>query len=97
VIKGVKWSAPKWIHLGHYAGAGEQPVKVEAHPQKVPGPNGCADNHDMCEEWAAEGECEKNGQFMVGSALAPGACLQACGRCDLLDNAGGKSRYAVGS
>lgn len=93
VIKGVKWSAPKWIHLGHYAAPGEQPVPVKVHPQQIPGPNGCEDNHELCSEWAATGECENNASFMVGSKLSPGACLLACNRCDILEDAGGKTKY----
>ena len=29
VIKGEKWSAPKWIHVGHYAMGAEVPVPVK--------------------------------------------------------------------
>lgn len=93
VIKGVKWSAPKWIHVGRYAVGGEQPVRVDQHPQKTVGPNGCADNHDLCSEWAATGECEKNANYMIGSKLRPGNCLVSCHRCDLLEGTGGKAKY----
>ena len=43
VIKGVKWSAAKWIHVGHYAMGNEQAQYVEQHPDPLPkavGPNG---------------------------------------------------------
>lgn len=95
VIKGVKWSAPKWIHVGHYAsGYDERPVKVPQHPQKLKvGPNGCGNNEDNCTEWAATGECERNPEFMIGDQFRPGACLLACNRCDILDNSGGKKAY----
>jgi len=94
VIRGVKWSAPKWIHVSHYAATGEQPIRVDQHPQKVVmGPNGCANNDARCEEWAAGGECERNSGFMVGTKQRPGACLVACERCDLLANSGGKTEY----
>lgn len=93
VIKGVKWSAPKWIHVGHYAAPGEQPTRVDQHIQKVPGPFGCDNNDARCEEWAAAGECERNAVFMIGSKLKPGACLMACNRCDLLADTGGKENY----
>ena len=33
VIKGVKWSAPKWVHVGHYAAGGEAPVEIPQHTQ----------------------------------------------------------------
>ena len=93
VLKGVKYSAPKWIHVGPYSLGGEQPVRVDQHPQKVVGPNGCADNDNNCSMWAAEGECENNPSFMVGTKLRPGACLMSCDRCDLLDGTGGKTNY----
>ena len=94
VIKGQKWSAPKWIHVGKYARPGmDMPVAVEQHPQKVLGPNGCGNNHEKCADWAATGECKKNADFMVGSKLKPGNCLLACDRCDILANAGGKKSY----
>lgn len=94
VIKGQKWSAPKWIHVGKYARPGmDMPVAVEQHPQKVLGPNGCGNNHEACSNWAATGECTKNADFMVGTKLRPGNCLLACDRCDLLANAGGKKSY----
>jgi len=94
VLKGQKWSAPKWIHVGKYARPGmDMPVAVEQHPQKVLGPNGCGNNHDKCSDWAATGECTKNSDFMVGTKLRPGNCLLACDRCDILANAGGKKSY----
>jgi prolyl 4-hydroxylase len=94
VIKGQKWSAPKWIHVGKYARPGmDMPVAVEQHPQKVLGPNGCGNNHEKCADWAATGECQKNANFMVGTKLKPGNCLLACDRCDILANAGGKKSY----
>ena len=96
VLKGVKWSAPKWIHVGHYAVEGESPVRVDQHPQRNVGPNGCADNKvPECEEWAALGECEKNPVYMIGTKLRPGNCLLSCNRCDLLEDVGGKKEYAV--
>ena len=93
VIKGVKWSAPKWIHVSHYARGGEKPISVPQHPQKVLGPNGCTNTNGNCEEWAASGECQSNAKFMVGDAFRPGACLLACNRCDILKDAGGKKSY----
>jgi len=39
VIKGVKWSAAKWIHMAPYAMDGQQPVTFEevVYKQKEPG------------------------------------------------------------
>ncbi|KAI8102935.1 hypothetical protein M9434_005726 [Picochlorum sp. BPE23] len=93
VIKGVKWSAPKWIHVGHVSSGDEAPVSVKQHLNKVLGENGCGDNHVKCAEWAEQGECQKNASFMVGDSLNPGECLFSCNRCDILRNAGGKKSY----
>lgn len=93
VLKGVKWSAPKWIHVGHYARGDERPVRIQHKLNKVLGPKGCGNNHVKCEEWASMGECKKNAEFMVGDELNPGACLHACDRCDILHKAGGVKSY----
>jgi prolyl 4-hydroxylase len=50
-LKGEKWSAPKWIHLG--AVQGERDAKTN-----------CEDGHASCPMWAIQQECEKNPLFM---------------------------------
>eukprot|EP00887_Chlorella_sp_A99_P000185 scaffold13.g185.t1 len=65
VIKGVKWSAPKWVHV----------TQVD---QTYPS---CRDKDASCESWAGNGECEKNPPFMIGSKARPGHCIKACGKC----------------
>ena len=92
VIKGVKWSAPKWIHVGHYAGIGETPKQVNQHVQKV-GAHGCADSDDECADWAEQGKCETDADRMVGTKMRPGLCLMSCDRCDLLEGTGGRRNY----
>lgn len=94
VVKGVKYAMPRWMHVGPYAVGGERPVAVAVHRQKVAGPNGCADSSDQCEEWAANGECDNNPVFMVGTRLNPGACLYSCGKCDMLT--GGMEQLHMG-
>ncbi|PNH01678.1 Prolyl 4-hydroxylase subunit alpha-1 [Tetrabaena socialis] len=92
VIKGTKWSAAKWIHVGHYAMGSERPELIEQHPQpKVKAqdlPPGCEDSDDMCPDWAESGECERNLSFMVGSRARPGKCVASCKRCDLVLDTG---------
>eukprot|EP00884_Botryococcus_braunii_P009280 jgi/Botrbrau1/18353/Bobra.0179s0078.1 len=88
VLKGVKWSAAKWIHVGHYAMGNEKPQEVLVKSQVVgkevaPGVF-CKDQNPSCFSWSEAGECKKNSGFMVGTARSPGACLASCGRCDLL-------------
>mmetsp|Transcript_23212 Transcript_23212/g.59286 ORF Transcript_23212/g.59286 Transcript_23212/m.59286 type:complete len:349 (-) Transcript_23212:555-1601(-) len=91
VIKGVKWSMPKWIHVGHYSMGGERAVAIEQKPQKIPKPNqpeGCTDGDDLCSEWAEAGECDRNPTFMVGSRGRPGKCISSCDRCDIVTDSG---------
>jgi len=87
VVKGTKWSAAKWIHVGRYAVGGEKPVAIDQTLNPVPKthlPGGCEDLHELCEVWAADGECTKNNVFMVGDKTRPGSCLVSCKRCDLV-------------
>ncbi|KAG2489490.1 hypothetical protein HYH03_011943 [Edaphochlamys debaryana] len=92
VIKGVKWSMAKWIHVGHYAMGNEAAETIEQHPQpKVRSqdlPPGCEDSDEMCENWAAAGECERNPTFMIGTRSRPGRCIASCKRCDLVSDTG---------
>jgi hypothetical protein len=82
---GVKWSMPKWIHVGRYATAGEEVHAVEQSIQLVPKhPGECEDSNDNCDAWSVTGECDKNPGYMIGTAAQPGACLKACNRCDVL-------------
>ena len=68
VIRGVKWSATKWMHVGAFG--------QEARARK-----GCADYNDMCGEWARAGECTRNAAYMTGSDGSAGECLKACKKC----------------
>ncbi|GLI66473.1 hypothetical protein VaNZ11_010316 [Volvox africanus] len=92
VIRGIKWSAAKWIHVGHYAMGGERPESIEQHPQPKIKPQdlppGCEDSDEMCPEWADSGECERNASFMVGTRARPGKCVASCKRCDLVVETG---------
>ncbi|OAE21213.1 hypothetical protein AXG93_4012s1440 [Marchantia polymorpha subsp. ruderalis] len=68
VIEGEKWSATKWIHVGSF----EKPIRSVTD---------CEDENDLCGEWAAYGECDKNPTYMVGTASEPGRCRKACKVC----------------
>ncbi|GJP54697.1 hypothetical protein CLOM_g13750 [Closterium sp. NIES-68] len=70
VVEGVKWSAPKWIHVREFDVAGEEGD-----------PSVCADTNGMCDAWAAAGECETNKNYMEGGKTFVGACRKACGVC----------------
>jgi prolyl 4-hydroxylase len=95
VIKGIKWSAAKWIHVGHYAMGGEPEVAVQQTVQPVPkrlAPDGCEDLDDLCPEWLAAGECERNNMYMVGTRGRPGKCIKSCNRCDVVSTTGAEAR-----
>jgi len=85
VIKGEKWSATKWIHVGHYAeGHGEVAKKIIRTVYAPPPPPvtpGCKDKDRLCKAWSEEGECDSNPGFMVGTKEQPGACVASCGKC----------------
>ncbi|KAL6749839.1 hypothetical protein V8C86DRAFT_2832280 [Haematococcus lacustris] len=90
VIKGTKWSATKWVHVGHYAMGGEHMEAVHRVmyvPPPPPAIPGCINKQKLCSHWAESGECESNPGFMIGTRDRPGDCLLACNRCDLGPNA----------
>ncbi|GAQ88739.1 Oxoglutarate/iron-dependent oxygenase [Klebsormidium nitens] len=68
VEQGEKWSATKWMHVASF----DRP-KVD--------PNGCEDVNEHCDQWAAQGECEKNPDYMVGSPQYAGSCRKSCKVC----------------
>lgn len=65
-LKGEKWSATKWIHVGGF--------RVGSDIQKAKWA-GCADQSEYCGAWAATGECEKNPGYMKMN------CRLACKLC----------------
>ena len=95
VIKGVKWSAAKWIHVGHYADGtdGETPQLIEQtiNPMGRRDPHSCDDLNELCPEWSRSGECKRNPVFMIGTRARPGQCLLSCGRCDLVVHTGAEA------
>jgi len=91
VIKGQKWSATKWIHVGHYAMDGEaarKVIRVQYVPPPPPDVPGCINKHKLCDHWAESGECVSNPGYMIGKSGHPGDCIKACNRCDLGPNDG---------
>ena len=44
-------------------------------------PKECTDAKPDCAQWAADGECEKNREYMVGSERSVGQCRLSCGAC----------------
>ncbi|KXZ50174.1 hypothetical protein GPECTOR_17g810 [Gonium pectorale] len=90
VIRGVKWSATKWIHVGHYAMSGERMETVKRviyAPPPPPAVPGCTNQNKLCQHWAESGECESNPGYMIGHKGMPGACVLACNRCDIIGSA----------
>ncbi|GJN09977.1 hypothetical protein PR202_ga28034 [Eleusine coracana subsp. coracana] len=71
VIKGEKWSAPKWIHIRSYE-------RFSTTKET----KGCSDMSKHCAQWAAAGECAKNPSYMVGGEGSPGKCRKSCKVCD---------------
>lgn len=47
----------------------------------------------MCGKWAAEGECDKNPEYMKGDGgLGLGSCRAACGACEKCSKTDGECR-----
>lgn len=65
VLTGVKYSAPTWIR------------QLPFHPSSLPpaGPFICKDGNQNCPNWATQGECTKNPQFMAQT------CMLSCKLC----------------
>lgn len=65
VLTGLKYSAPTWIR------------QLPFHPSSLPpdGPFLCKDNNQNCPNWATQGECTKNPQFMAQT------CMLSCKVC----------------
>ncbi|GFR41472.1 hypothetical protein Agub_g2162 [Astrephomene gubernaculifera] len=64
-LRGDKWSATKWIHVGPIGG--KKSVNL--------GTPECHDTNEQCSEWAFFGECQKNPGFMKDS------CKRSCKLC----------------
>ena len=72
VIRGVKFSATKWMHVS--------PIEDGSNGLLLP-PGVCKDLHAACVAWAKSGECEKNKNYMVGRGRSKGNCMRSCGAC----------------
>nr|QKY15043.1 prolyl 4-hydroxylase (P4H) [Polytomella parva] len=94
VIRGIKWSAPIWIHHDPFRPEEfERKLKQRSTLQtngestlskmRKADPGMCMDFHKSCNEWASNGECKNNAPFMVGSNFAIGECRLSCGTCEI--------------
>jgi prolyl 4-hydroxylase len=72
VIKGTKWTATKWMHVGD-SNAWNVDHKVYKEPRPSARP-GCEDKDDRCWSWAEQGECKKNAGFMAETCKASCGC-----------------------
>lgn len=72
VLRGVKFSATKWMHVS--------PI-VDGSNGVVFPPGVCKDTNPNCAGWAKSGECERNPRFMIGRGRAKGNCMRSCDAC----------------
>ncbi|PIA34459.1 hypothetical protein AQUCO_03700016v1 [Aquilegia coerulea] len=72
VLQGEKWFATKLYHLRAIDGE-----KVSSESES----GDCIDEEDSCPYWAAQGECEKNPHYMIGTPDYYGACRKSCKVC----------------
>lgn len=73
VVKGVKWTATKWMHVAP-ANVYDAKQQVYKEPRPLPRP-GCEDKEDRCYTWGEQGECKRNPGFMDAS------CALTCSKC----------------
>lgn len=74
VLGGDKWTANKWIHVLPFTGIKNSFLHDSDNI-------GCTDEEDMCAEWAANGECDRNRIYMLGNLDYYGSCRKSCGLC----------------
>jgi prolyl 4-hydroxylase len=68
-LQGTKYTATKWIHENTFDTA------TWVKPT-------CVNKNEKCEEWAQNGECERNPTYMIGTDTI-GSCSKSC--CDVMD------------
>ncbi|PNH09081.1 Prolyl 4-hydroxylase subunit alpha-1 [Tetrabaena socialis] len=66
-VRGDKWSATKWIHVGPIGGLKKLNL----------GTPECHDENEQCQEWAFFGECTKNPGYMKEN------CPRSCKHCTI--------------
>ena len=75
VVKGVKYSATRWMHV-HPFMKGPHRKDPSSYPESDETPTalslgeGCTDENVDCGDWAAAGECQKNPGYMLESCRA---------------------------
>lgn len=84
VIEGQKWTAVKWIRIAEFDGGFKDELPMVPLSRRTDS-NPCVDEWDECADWALDGWCERNPDFMTSNAgardsKAP-ACAKSCGLC----------------
>lgn len=74
VLEGEKWSATKWIRMRAFNTKGHVKASLISDLE-------CTDEDDNCGRWAANGECQKNPVYMLGTPDYYGSCRKSCGAC----------------
>ncbi|CAL4965587.1 unnamed protein product [Urochloa decumbens] len=71
VLEGEEWLAMKHIHLR----------KNGTPKSSLVSEDECTDEDARCVSWAADGECDRNPMFMIGSPDYYGTCRKSCHGC----------------
>lgn len=72
-LRGDKWSATKWIHVGPFGVSASAQKAKWAGRDAASGP--CADLEPECADWEESGECDKNPTYMSAH------CAKSCHLC----------------
>jgi len=78
VVKGQKWTAVKWIRVAKFDGMFTSPLPMPALSRRTELHGKCVDEWDECAQWAKDGWCEKNKDFMVSNSGARDSKGPAC-------------------
>mmetsp|Transcript_45890 Transcript_45890/g.87592 ORF Transcript_45890/g.87592 Transcript_45890/m.87592 type:complete len:206 (+) Transcript_45890:740-1357(+) len=88
VLRGVKWTATKWIHA--------RPYDNGYGIKKILKPGECRDiNAEQCPVWAASGECQKNQDYMIGTPGTEPQCAKSCNVCHIMSKEGHVDRKLI--
>ena len=102
VLKGLKYSATRWMRAHPYEGGPRRKapskapvVQSPAHEARLPSDGGdsCVDAHEDCAFWQENGQCEANPAYMARHCA--GSCQTCAGGRGLRPAAGSQPRCAI--
>ncbi|KAL6745323.1 hypothetical protein V8C86DRAFT_2981497 [Haematococcus lacustris] len=82
VLKGVKWTATKWIHAKPFRPEDlDNTLQSKGTRPQHEDPGICEDVMSQCSEYAKGDGCQRAEEYMVGGPSGLGQCRRSCGAC----------------